>query len=309
MFWLIRAIYFIRLGRPLFLVGGIILYLLGTTIALYDGVAINLAVLLWGQIAVTAVQVMTHYSNDYFDLYADRTNPTPMRWSGGSGILPAGYVSPSLALAAALAAGVFALGAALWLALALPTGPLALPLILLALFLAWTYSAPPLQLHSTGAGEVAAAFLVAGLTPLTGYYLQAGRLSLLPLLAVAPLVVLQFIMLVLIEFPDAQGDAAVGKDTLVVRLGPARTARLLLGVVALHILLLPVLYVAGLPALVTAGVALFNLPGLLWLAWRLHQGAWAHAAWWNWLGFVGIVLIVGSALVQLVTFGALYALH
>ena len=308
MSWLVRAVHFIRLGRPLFLAGGITLYLLGVTVALYEDATLNLAVLLWGQAAVTAVQVMTHYSNEYFDLEADRANLNRTRWSGGSGILPAGYVSPSLALAAALAAGVLALGAALWLVLARPTGPLVLPLIVLALFLAWSYSAPPLQLHSTGIGEIAAAFLVGGLTPLLGYYLQAGRLSLLPLLAVAPLVILQFMMLVLIEFPDLQGDAAAGKDTLVVRLGAARAARLLQGVVALHLLLLPLLYLAGLPSLVTAALAIYTVPALLWLAWRLRQGAWAHAAWWSWLGFVGITLVAGSALVELAAFAALFAL-
>jgi 1,4-dihydroxy-2-naphthoate octaprenyltransferase len=273
--------------------------------ALYDGAALDLAVLLWGQVAVTAVQIMTHYSNDYFDLAADRANPTPTHWSGGSGILPAGLIAPSLALGTALAAGLLALVAALWLAMALPTGPLALPLLLLALFLAWSYSAPPLQLHSTGIGEFAAALLIAGLTPLVGYYLQVGRLALLPVLAVIPLVLLQSVMLMLIEFPDVRGDAAVGKQTLVVRLGPARGARLLLGLIALHFVLLPLVLFAGLPALVVGLLALFDAPALLWLAWRLQQGAWAQPRWWNWLGFMGVALVVGSAVAELVAFLAL----
>lgn len=302
-----RFVFYLRLGRPLFLAGGVVLYLLGVAIAVYDGASLNLTVLLWGQVAVTAVQIMTHYSNDYFDLAADKANPTPTRWSGGSGILPAGRIAPSLALATAVAAGLLALVAALWLVLALPAGPLALPLLLLALFLAWSYSAPPLQLHSTGAGEVAAACLIAGLTPLVGTYLQTARLSALPFLAVLPLVILQFNMLVLIEFPDARGDAAVGKNTLVVRLGPARAARLLQASIAVYVLLLPILWLLGLPALVSGALALFNAPALIWLVARLRQGAWAKPSWWNWLGFTGIALVVGSAVVQLVTFVALFA--
>lgn len=300
-----RAVFFLRLGRPLFLAGGFALYLLGVAMALYMGASLNLAILVWGQVAVTTVQIMTHYSNDYFDLDADRANQTPTRWSGGSGILPAGHVTPALALTTALVAGLLALGVSLWLALALPTGSLTLPLLLLALFLGWTYSAPPLQLHSTGFGELAAALLITGLTPLVGFYLQAGFMSLLPLLSVLPLVILQFIMLLLIEFPDARGDAAVGKDTLVVRLGPARAARLLQAIIAAYALLLPLLAFAGMPALVVGILALFNAPALVWLTYRLRQGVWARSEWWNWLGFVGVALVVGSTLVQLAAFATL----
>ena len=275
--------------------------------ALYDGARLNFNVLVWGQVAVTAVQIMTHYSNDYFDLAADRANLTPTRWSGGSGILPAGLLSPKLALAMAVAAGLLALGASMWLALALPTGRLALPLLLMALLLAWNYSAPPLQLHSTGIGEAVAAVLIAGLTPIIGYYLQVGTLTLLPLLAVMPLIVLQSMMLLLIEFPDARGDAAVGKNTLVVRLGPARAARLLQALIAMHVLLIPLLALAGLPPLVAGALALFNAPGLLWLLLRLQQNAWARPAWWNWLGLTGVALVVGSTLVEIAAFTALLA--
>jgi len=63
--------YFIRLGRPIFLGGGFMLFGLGAVMAWYSGARMNLATLLGGQIAVTAIQLMTHYSNEYFDLAAD----------------------------------------------------------------------------------------------------------------------------------------------------------------------------------------------------------------------------------------------
>jgi 1,4-dihydroxy-2-naphthoate polyprenyltransferase len=304
---LIRAVHFLRLGRPLFLAGGVTLYLLGVAMALYQGAALDVGVLVLGQIAVTAIQVMTHYSNDYFDLAADRANLTPTRWSGGSGILPAGLIAPRTALLTALGAGLLALVLIGWLALRMPAAPLTAPLLLLALFLAWSYSAPPLQLHAAGVGEVAAAVLIAGLTPLSGYYLQMGQFTWLPILAVLPLINLQAIMLLLIQFPDARGDAAVGKKTITVRLGAPRTARLLQGLIVLHFLALPLLAVAGLPASVALAVAGFSSPGLLWLFWRLRQGVWARPAWWNWLGFTGIALVVGAAIMELVFFVHLFA--
>ena len=70
--------------------------------ALTNGAAFNLRALVWGQVAITAIQLMTHYSNDYFDLEADRANRTPTRWSGGSRVLPDEELPPRLALALAL---------------------------------------------------------------------------------------------------------------------------------------------------------------------------------------------------------------
>ncbi len=300
-----QLVAFLRLGRPLFLVGGFVLYGLGVAIALYGGTTFDWQAWAWGQLVVTATQVMTHYSNDYFDLEADRANLTPTRWSGGSRMLPEGRVAPALALAAALAAALLALVVALIGVFALQPGPLALPLLLLALLLGWSYSSPPLTLHSTGIGELAGAFLIAGLTPLVGYYLQAGRLSLLPFLAIIPLVLLQFVMLVLIEFPDLQGDVAGGKETLVVRLGAPRAVRVVQLALALFFLLLPFLVAAGLPTLVALALAIFTLPAALWLWYRLREGRWAEPSWWNWLGITGVGLIVGASTVSLVAFLAL----
>jgi 1,4-dihydroxy-2-naphthoate octaprenyltransferase len=138
--------YFARLGRPLFLAGGILLHSLGVLMALWSGIELNVGALIWGQIAVTSIQLVTHYSNDYFDLAADQANSTPTRWSGGSRILADDYLNPKIALTTSIVMAVVALIASLWLVLFVGTGPLTLPLLLLALALSWSYSSPPLQL-------------------------------------------------------------------------------------------------------------------------------------------------------------------
>lgn len=296
---------FLRLGRPLFLVGGFLLHSLGATIALYHGARLNWAAFLWGQVAVTATQWMVHYANDYFDLAADRANPTPTQWSGGSRVLLGGRVPPRLALGAAVALAAVALLAAFLLAFYLQTGPFTLPLLLLALALAWSYSAPPFRLHSRGVGELAVALLVPGLTVLVGYYLQAGRLTRLPFLAAAPLVLFQFVMLLAIEIPDAAGDAAAGKATLVVRVGREGAAYLVLLVLALAYLLLLPVTAAGLPERVSMLVALFSLPLSLWFGQRVRGSDWDDPGWWNWFGFFGVALLVGAAAVELVAFWSL----
>lgn len=129
---------FIRLGRPLFLGGGFILYALGALVARWHGHAIAWRTYAIGQAAVTAFQLMTHYANDYFDYEADRANTTPTKWSGGSRVLPAGELPRHVALVAAIVLAILGAVAAAFTR--------ALPVYAAILVLAWCYSAPPLRL-------------------------------------------------------------------------------------------------------------------------------------------------------------------
>jgi 1,4-dihydroxy-2-naphthoate octaprenyltransferase len=295
-----RILSVLRMGRPHFLIGGLLLHWLGVAMALSTGVPLNLLALLWGQIAITSIQLMTHYCNDYFDLPADLANPTPTHWSGGSRVLPSGLLEPRLALRIALVAAAVGLAAASVLTLTVRPSVATLPLFVMALGLAWAYSAPPMRLHSRGLGELTTALLVAGITPLVGFYLQAGRLG-LPLLGVLPLCCLQFAMLLAIEFPDAIGDAAVGKRTLVVRLGGSRAAGLLVLALLAAYAMLPLLVYLGLPAHVAAA-AVVTAPIAAWQSWRVWRGAWGDPASWNSLGFWGIALLIGTATAELLAF-------
>src|SRR5581483_5295254 len=206
----------VRLGRPEFLTGGLLMHALGVAMARFAGAPIDLAALAACQLAITSTQLMTHYGNEFFDLGADLANPTPTRWAGGSRVLVEGRVSPSTALAAAALFGIVALAAAVLVAVVLNRGWLTLAPFVVAIALAWSYSAPPLRLHSRGLGEATTALLVPGAAVLVGFWVQAGRLEAMPLLVVLPLCLLQFGMLLLIELPDRVGDASVGKRTLVV---------------------------------------------------------------------------------------------
>jgi 1,4-dihydroxy-2-naphthoate octaprenyltransferase len=277
------------------------LYGLGVLIALFIGTRLNVAVLLWGQVAVTATQLMTHYSNEYFDLAADRANPTPTRWSGGSRVLAEGYLQPQVALVTAAIMGAIALLASLMLAFVLNTGPLTLPILLLALILGWSYSSPPLHLNSHGLGELTGAILISGLTPMVGFYLQARSLELLPFLVVFPLCCFQFAMLLVINFPDEAGDAAAGKHTLIYFLGKKNNARLYLALLLLAYTSLPLFLILGLPGIVALALLLIS-PLAIWLAWRMWRGAWAEPDQWDSLGFWSIGLLMASVSAELLAF-------
>jgi 1,4-dihydroxy-2-naphthoate polyprenyltransferase len=326
-----RLTAFVRLGRPQFLAGGFLLYGLGAAVALYAGAIASARAYLLGQGAITAFQLMTHYANDYFDLGADRANRTPTRFSGGSRVLVDGTLPPAVALVAALV--LAALGLALAAALALwggAGGTRAAVVALAAGALAWAYSAPPLALHRRGLGEATTALVVTVLTPLVGFLAQAGGADVLvaPLAAgpaaapaaleaagggrplppalllgaaVLPLAGLQFAMLLAIELPDAAGDAAVGKRTLVVRLGGALAAGLYRAVLVAVYGSLPVLLAVGLPPLAALGVGA-AAPVALWQFRRLGAGDWSVPGRWERLTFRAVAMLVVSASLELAAF-------
>jgi 1,4-dihydroxy-2-naphthoate polyprenyltransferase len=290
---------FLKLGRPQFLIGGLLLFALGSTLARAQGVGINWQRYLWGQATITAAQWMTHYSNDYFDLAADRANSTPTRWSGGSRVLVSGLVAPRAALAASIVLGAVALFAACMLA-TLPDSPrLVLPIALLIIVLSWGYSSPPLRLLSRGLGEATTAFVVTLLTPLLGFYVQSGTLRSLLFLACFPLCCLQFSMLLTIELPDAAGDAEEGKRTLVVRRGAEWGARCSAALLVVAFGSLPIGCVLGLPPRIALFAALLAPLGV-WQAIRLARGAFRDPKQWESLALCSVVLVAATTVAELI---------
>jgi 1,4-dihydroxy-2-naphthoate octaprenyltransferase len=136
------------------------------------------------------------------------------------------------------------------------------------------------------------------LVPWLGFVLQKGTIApALPLAVISPCV-FQFAMLLAIEFPDAAGDAATGKRTLVVRFGGHNAARLYVAVVSLSYLALPLWVHLGLQpriAIATAAVA----PLAAWQVTRVAGGAWREPERWESLGFWSVALLITTALVEI----------
>ena len=175
-------------------------------------------------------------------------------------------------------------------------GPLLLSAAMIGL--AWGYSAPPLRLCARGLGELTTALVVTLLVPLFGYDLQAGALAAPIFFAAALPCALQFAMLLAIEFPDAAGDAAVGKRTLVVRLGALPAARLYAATTLAAFGALPLLARAGLPARVAAAPVLLA-PIAIWQSVRVARGAYGDSARWGSVAFWAVALLIASAGVEL----------
>lgn len=301
---LVAAHAFVKLGRPLFLVGGVVLHALGAVVAVVQGSAFDLSRHLRGQLIVSLFQLMTHYANDYFDLAADRANSTPTRWSGGSRVLPSGALSPVVALAAAVVLAAGGVSSTVWFTVTGAFGAASpgAPVAFAAMFvLAWGYSGPPLRLHARGLGPLAVPAVVAGLVPLAGFLLQragaVGGLNAL-LAAIAGPFLLQLAMIVAVDVPDAVGDAAAGKRTVVVRWGRTTASWLYVGATGLAFAALPLARVGGLPA-ASAWLAAMLFPLAAWQMARVVRGAFDDARTWDSVGFCAVALFVGTAIAEL----------
>lgn len=147
----------------------------------------------------------------------DRISP----FTGGSRLIQEQQLSA--AAMHRLALGLLAFAAAVGLAL-LPSRPGLLAIGAAGLLLAWTYSAPPLQLMRRGLGEPAVGIAWTLIVVGADYSLR-GAWSAAPWFAGAALGLLVANILLANQLPDYRADHAVGKRNWVVRLGPRAAAR------------------------------------------------------------------------------------
>jgi 1,4-dihydroxy-2-naphthoate octaprenyltransferase len=291
---LARAWAIVRLGRPLFLAGGFALYLAGVLLASRLVGRIDVVIAVWGQLAISAIQLMTHYSNDYFDHATDAANTTPTRWSGGSRVLPQGEVSPRVALIAALCCGAIAIAAIGVLATMVTRGVIVVLAVLLVL--AWSYSSPPLRLHTRGLGEPTVVAVVAIGTPLVGWYAQTSSIDVAVLALCLPFALLQLVMLWTIELPDEASDRATDKRSFVVVFGAARAVACARAAIVATYVALPLLAIAGVPIAVPLAIGA-TVPLGAFQLWRLQR--WRDPQAWESLAFGSVALFFGSMVAAL----------
>jgi len=261
------------------------MYALGALVARAEGAALDLPRLVWGQVGVSAIQLMTHLVNEAYDAERDARVATRTLFSGGSGVLPAGRLRAQVALRGARLCAL--IGAAVALSVGRPAGGV----YLAGLLIGYGYSAPPLRLMTRGLGELAAAATVALLTPLAGYSVAAGRWSAGVFWMGLPLLALSAAFMLTVELPDLEADRPTAKRNWVVRLGRHRAGRLHNGLLVLAYVLLALVGASGrLPPHVTA-LLWWTLPFSLWqmggVWWRIRQG-WQG---YGWLAGGGMALV------------------
>ena len=265
----------VRLTRPVFLLGGVALYCLGVSMAASQELPVRLDQLLLGQAMVTAIQLFAQYANEYFDADGDALNTRRTWFSGGSGVLAAGKLGRPMA---GRAMRIAAISGAVAVVVTATQSPITGALGTLCMVGAWAYSAPPLSLMGSGLGELSASLIVAFLTPLTAISLHGGRLDVPMAAALTSLVLLHWAMLLAFSLPDQFSDAAVGKRTLVVRIGATRAAAAHAVLIGAALALLAALNLTWPPARfvwIAFPVAIWQAGIVIWHA-RRHDGG-AHA--------------------------------
>ena len=210
-------------ARPRTLPAAVVPVAVGTAVAAGDGI-------IWWRagaalVVSLALQVGTNFANDYSDgirgTDADERRVGPVRLVGQ------GLARPKAVKVAAFVA--FGIAALAGLALAAAVGWELLVVGAAAILAGWFYTGGPRPYGYAGFGELFV-FVFFGVVATAGSaYVHTGRLSGFALAASVPVGLLATALLVINNLRDIPGDSEVGKQTLAVRLGDARTRQLFSG--------------------------------------------------------------------------------
>jgi 1,4-dihydroxy-2-naphthoate octaprenyltransferase len=266
-----------RLSRPLYLLGAVLLYILGTGIAHYLIGQIDWKSYLLGLAWVMVILLSAQYLNEYFDpaLLSGGQGQKRTPFSGGSGALGSGKLPRPVALWAGLTCLTIAASLTVLLIRDFGHSPVVL-LILGLIFLGeFLYCVPPFRLVSSGYGEIIMSIIVAGFVPALAFLLQGHDFHRLLIMVSFPLTTLHIVMLLALEFPDYASDLKYGIRPLLIRIGWQK------GMLIHNILILGSFVLSGfailfglplriaLPSLFVLPIGLFQI----WMMNRIADGA------------------------------------
>ena len=259
--------------RAPFLPLSVVLAFLGTCIAWYDG-AFHLGYALLAFFGLLLAHISVDVLNEYFDYKSGidlETVRTP--FSGGSGALPAGLISPKQALWLGLGSFLAIIPVGIYFTIV--SGLLLLPLLLVAAVCIILYTPFILKLRWP---EWAPGLGMGALPVLGAYFVQTGAYTFPAVVACIPSGILVHNLLLLNEFPDVEADSKAGRRTLPITMGRAK-AGILYSVLTVVVYLWIIGWVvAELTGVVEKGMPLFSLIALLTLPFAIKaiQGALKH---------------------------------
>lgn len=264
----------LKLSRPQFHSVGGLPFILGLTLSWRTGNPINWPVFLLGLLVVILIMLAAYYGGEAYDIQEDSTtwseggNP----FSGGSGMVVKGRITPQQAKQASLTAFFAAILLGIFIQFGLKTGPWTLPLGLTGALAGYFYSTPPLRWVKRGFGELLIGFCYGWLPVATAFYLQTGSFHPLILWLSIPIGCTIFNVILLNEFPDYQGDSEAGKRNLVVRLDRDYASKIYGVVTLLAWISLMVSTLAGIPVhLPIMAIPLYLVGGKIYL--ELRKGS------------------------------------
>jgi len=256
---------FLRLSRPHFLLGGFLLYGLGTAIATYLGKPIDWSLYILGQLLVTSIQLMAQGMYAFFDGTPTREVTFQSLFSGDRKALDPEHLPFTAALISTIVTLTISATFAALLLIVKNVSFIPWAFVLMGFFAAFFYSAPPVRLITSGYGEIIAAIVIASFIPIFSFTLQAGELHRLLPMSTIPLAALLFAAFIASEFPDYASDVKRDRKTLTVRLGWETAMKLHDLAILFAILSFLIAYVLGLPdrTFTLSALALFAMTAYL----------------------------------------------
>ena len=232
-------------ARAPFLMLPVTLVAAGAAAGFYSGAFSWLNTLL-ALVGLVALHMAVNIFNECSDMRTEidlNTEPTP--FSGGSGTLPRGEMTPRAAFTFGVAMSAVGCAVGAWFLILFGTA--LVPVIVLGAVCVLAYTD---LLARMGVGEIAAGLGLGGLAVIGTAMVQDGSLGAAAVAASIPATFMTFNLLLLNEFPDESADRAGGRRNLVILLG-RRWAALVYAAAGL-----------ATPAAVVVAVALGFLPML-----------------------------------------------
>lgn len=206
--------------RAPFLPLSVVLAFLGTCIAWYYG-EFHLGYALLAGFGLLLAHISVDVLNEYFDYRSGidlRTQKTP--FSGGSGALPQGLVTPRQALWLGVGTLIAIIPIGVYFTLTKEGWALA-PLLIVAATLIVIYTPIILKM---GWPEWAPGMGMGSLPVLGMFFVQTGEYTLPAIIAAIPSGILVHNLLLLNEFPDVEADASANRRTLPIVAGKRKAS-------------------------------------------------------------------------------------
>ena len=245
-------------------------YAIGAAGAAHASGKFDAAAFWLGLLCLFLLEIITVFTNDYFDFESDRRNKNFGPFSGGSRVLVDGRIS-----AARMRSGIaWVLSGFVVAFLALAAVVPAPGLITLGLIavLAIGYTTPPLKLCWRGLGELDVALTHSTVIILCGFLFQGGAWNAaFPALVSVPLFLAVLPAIILSGIPDYAADHAAGKRSLAVVVGPRAAVRIAQAATILAAVVALAWEGRGVAAPSFDGIGLVVVPHALLLAWLLER--------------------------------------
>ncbi|WP_409297078.1 1,4-dihydroxy-2-naphthoate polyprenyltransferase [Peribacillus sp. SCS-26] len=212
-----------QLTRPHTLTAGFVPVLVGTALALNAGADFNMPVFICMMIATLFIQMATNMFNEYYDFKRGLDNEHSI---GIGGAIVREGISPQTVLNIALS--LYGLSILLGVYICMESSWWIAAIGLVCMAVGYLYTGGPYPIAYTPFGEFFAGLFMGVFIILISFYIQAGNVTIYPLVVSIPVALLVGAINLANNIRDLEGDKDNGRKTLAILAG-RRNAVIILG--------------------------------------------------------------------------------